>query len=77
VIATGNRTQPKADVVENMRPAAFVDDYLPYFRGIPDSVHKALVLRAPNGSPNTGPELASVGSIHQNLAEFSRAWLSR
>ena len=38
---------------------------------------EALVLRAPNGSPNTGPELASVGSIHQNLAEFSRAWLSR
>ena len=80
VIATGNREterSPKADVVENLRPAAFVDDYLPYFRGIPDSVHKALVLRAPNGSPNTGPELASVGSIHQNLAEFSRAWLSR
>lgn len=80
VIATGNREterSPKADVVEELRPAAFVDDYLPYFRGIPDTVHKALVLRAPNGSPNTGPELALAKSTHQDLADFTRHWLER
>lgn len=80
VIATGNRESersPKADAIEALRPAAFVDDYLPYFRGIPDTVHKALVLRAPNGSPNTGPELDQVKSVHQDLVHFSRSWLSR
>jgi phosphoglycolate phosphatase-like HAD superfamily hydrolase len=80
VIATGNNDierSPKADAVEDLRPEAFVDDYLPYFRGVPDSVHRALVLRAPNGSPNAGPELELIESTHQDLAAFTRSWLSR
>lgn len=80
VIATGNAEgarSPKADAIESLRPVAFVDDYLPYFRGLATGVHTALVLRAPNGSPNTGPELASVHSVHQDLADFSRHWLAR
>ena len=78
VIATGNAEgsrSPKADAIENLRPVAFVDDYLPYFRGLSTEVHKALILRAPNGSPNVGPDLATVSSIHQDLAEFTNAWL--
>lgn len=78
VIATGNTTgerSPKADAIEALRPAAFVDDYLPYLRGVPQDVHTALVLRAPNGSPNTGDELRLARTIHQDLAEFAAHWL--
>jgi hypothetical protein len=79
VIATGNEAgprSPKADAIEQLQPVAFVDDYLPYMRGVPAHVHTALVLRAPNGSPNAGPDLALVKSVHQDLAQFVRDWLA-
>lgn len=78
VIATGSgegARSPKADAIEALRPVAFVDDYLPYLRGIPTQVHTALVLRAPNGSPNTGDELRLARSTHQDLAAFAEHWL--
>jgi phosphoglycolate phosphatase-like HAD superfamily hydrolase len=80
VFATGNAVgerSPKADAIAALAPEAFVDDYLPYFRGVPEVVHTALVLRAPNGSPNSGPELALARSIHQDLPGFADYWLSR
>lgn len=79
VIATGNAAStrsPKADAIQALSPVAFVDDYLPYMRGVPDHVHRALVLRAPNGSPNEGEELKLAKSIHQNLAAFADHWLA-
>ncbi len=80
VIATGHREtvrSPKADAVEALAAEAFVDDYLPYFRGVASSIHTALVLRAPNGSPNEGAEMALASSVHQDLADFARSWLAR
>lgn len=80
VIATGNAAgerSPKADAIAELAPEAFVDDYLPYLRGVPPEVHTALLLRAPNGSPNTGAEMALARSVHQDLAEFAEFWLSR
>ena len=80
VIATGHAEgdrSPKAEAIELVMPVAFVDDYLPYFRGMPSHVHTALILRAPNGSPNKGPEMEAVYSIHADLAEFAEAWLTR
>jgi phosphoglycolate phosphatase-like HAD superfamily hydrolase len=80
VVATGNAAgerSPKADAIAALAPEAFVDDYLPYFRGVPEAVHTALILRAPNGSPNEGPELALARSIHQDLPGFADYWLSR
>jgi phosphoglycolate phosphatase-like HAD superfamily hydrolase len=80
VIATGNAEgvrSPKADAIERLAPAAFVDDYLPYLRGLPRHLHTALVLRAPNGSPNVGPDLALVRSVHDDLAGFAAHWLAR
>ena len=79
VVATGNASgerSPKAETIDTLRPVAFVDDYLPYLRGIRDDVHTALVLRAPNGSPNTGADLNLARSVHQNLAGFASAWLA-
>ena len=78
VIATGNESSersPKADAINMLRPVAFVDDYLPYLRGIGDDVHTALVLRAPNGSPNVGEELRLAKSTHDDLAAFATWWL--
>ena len=80
VIATGNdavERSPKADAITELRPVAFVDDYLPYMRGVPREVHTALVLRAPNGSPNVGDEMVLAKSVHQDLAGFTEHWLKR
>lgn len=79
VIATGNAAggrSPKADAIAALAPRAFVDDYLPYFRGVPASVHRALILRALTDTPNTGAELAATHSVHVDLAAFATAWLS-
>ena len=80
VIATGNAAgerSPKADAIEMLAPIAFVDDYAPYMRGVPAQVHTALVLRAPNGSPNVGADLSLAKSIHDDLADFTAHWLAR
>jgi phosphoglycolate phosphatase-like HAD superfamily hydrolase len=79
VVATGNASgerSPKAVAIDALKPLAFVDDYLPYLRGIPREVHAALVLRAPNGSPNTGSELSLAHSVHDDLAGFASSWLA-
>lgn len=78
VVATGHvegARSPKADAIQALRPVAFVDDYIPYMRGVPTEVHTALVLRAPNGSPNVGEELKLARSVHQDLAAFAKHWL--
>jgi phosphoglycolate phosphatase-like HAD superfamily hydrolase len=79
VTATGSKDaaiSPKAKALQEIRPVAFVDDYLPYFRGLPDGIHAALILRLPNGSPNVGPELKLVHSRHRDLQAFVDWWLS-
>lgn len=78
VLATGHAEgprSPKANAIEALRPVAFVDDYIAYLRGVPAYVHTALVLRAPNGSPNVGDELALARTVHQDLADFADHWL--
>lgn len=67
----------KAQALAQLRPVAFVDDYAPYLRDIPAGIHAALILREPNGSPNTGEDLALAHSKHEDLAEFARWWLNR
>ncbi|HEX7643781.1 MAG TPA: HAD family hydrolase [Burkholderiaceae bacterium] len=79
VIATGNVVSgesPKAAAMRTLGAVAFVDDYLPFLFGMPDTVHTALVLREPNGSPNQGPELQRAKSTHANLLEFAEWWTS-
>lgn len=80
VIATGNAAgdrSPKADTIASLQPIAFVDDYVPYLRGVPSNVHTALVLRGPNGSPNVGDDLLLAKSVHPDLVGFVDHWLSR
>lgn len=66
---------PKAAILEELKPIAFVDDFAPYLRGVSDDIHKALLLRHPNGSPNTGDALKLATTTHKNLLEFSNWWL--
>jgi len=66
---------PKAAALEALKPIAFVDDYAPYLRGVDPQIHKALILREPNGSPNTGTALELSDSTHRDLADFANWWL--
>jgi len=68
---------PKAEVLRELRPVAFVDDFLPYFRDISTEIHTALVLGEPIGSPNAGEDMVLAQSQHADLAEFASWWLSR
>ncbi|OWW21148.1 HAD family hydrolase [Noviherbaspirillum denitrificans] len=80
VFATSNSTaavSPKAEALRNIKPVAFVDDFLPYLRGIPAEIHAALVLREPNGSPNIGDDLVLAHSQHRDLRAFANWWLAR
>lgn len=78
VISTGSevgRISPKAAALAKLQAVAFVDDYLPYHRGIMPPVHRALILRESNGSPNIGAELGCIDSQHANLKAFADWWL--
>jgi phosphoglycolate phosphatase-like HAD superfamily hydrolase len=80
VFATGHQEgqeSPKAAVIHQLQPVAFVDDYLPYMDGIRPDIHTALILRGPNGSPNVGPALNLVGSTHADLSAFTDWWLAK
>ncbi len=67
----------KAEALEQLQPVVFVDDFAPYLRGVPESIHRALVMREPNGSPNVGEDLKIAHSTHADLAGFAKWWLER
>ena len=78
VIATDSavsQISPKAAALSELNPIAFVDDYLPYLKGIPRHIHSALILREPNGSPNIAEDEVATYSQHNNLEAFVQWWL--
>ena len=78
VVATGNAPgllSPKVDAITALAPIAFVDDYLPYLFGVDRSIHCALIMRGPIGTPNAGPRLALAHSQHADLSAFAAWWL--
>lgn len=66
---------PKANILQSLKPVAFVDDYLPYFVGVDSAIHRALILRGKTGSPNAGELLVHTDSTHADLASFATTWL--
>lgn len=79
VITTDSSNQadsPKAEIINGLELVAFVDDYSPYLRGVNGSVHKALILRDPDGSPNVGDNLQLADSLHMDILDFARWWVS-
>lgn len=78
VIATSGTTgamSPKAAALSLLNPLVFVDDFLPYHRGVSPTIHRALITRETNGTPNLGTELDNIDSRHQDLLMFSNWWL--
>jgi hypothetical protein len=67
---------PKAEVLNRLELVAFVDDFAPYFLGVNGSVHKALILRDPDGSPNQTVNIGLADSVHGNLLDFCHWWVS-
>jgi phosphoglycolate phosphatase-like HAD superfamily hydrolase len=76
-LASNQTASPKAKALSDLRPAAFVDDYLPYLKGVPETIHRALVMRQPNGSPNSGEDMVLADSTHADLRDFADWWLRR
>lgn len=68
---------PKAQTLHQLRPLAFVDDYLPYLIGINSTIHRALVMRAVNRSPNQGEAMRFADSQHSDLLAFAKWWTQR
>lgn len=77
-IATGNMQKdgisPKAEVLKKLMPAAFVDDFSPFFIGVDGNIHKALIEPGKEDSPNTGDNLKHANSSHHNLLDFAKYW---
>lgn len=72
---TDGSVSPKAAVINSLKPIAFVDDFLPYMLGVNANIHRALITRDPEGSPNTGELLKNVNSQHKHLEDFAMYWL--
>lgn len=68
---------PKAAIVNGLNASAFVEDYSPYLRGVSSAVHKALIERNSDGSPNVGDDLELADSRHLNLLVFAHWWIAR
>jgi phosphoglycolate phosphatase-like HAD superfamily hydrolase len=68
---------PKAEIINLIKPIAFVDDYLPYMSGVHVDTHRALITRESEMSPNEGPFLEGISSVHTNLEDFAKFWLER
>lgn len=83
VIATGDSSgekrlkSPKADILNELKPVAFVDDFAHYFVGVDSSIHRALVMREPDGSPNFGEVMQHSDTTHSNLLDFAKWWVGK
>lgn len=80
VIATGgaipDQPNPKAEVINRIRPAIFVDDYPPYLEGIHTDVHKVLIYPPQRGG-NADQQIGLFESRHPTLGLFAQEWLIR
>lgn len=76
--ATQAHGNPKAKVLNSLKPICFVDDYLAYHEGVSDATMKVLIDRNPVGSPNHDLEIKNrvkVDMTCKNLVEFSNWFL--
>lgn len=63
---------PKVRALGELKPTAFVDDYLGYLQGLPPGIWRALVEGRPEHSPNRDPALQAPHSRHVDLQDFAR-----
>lgn len=80
VIATGgairDQPNPKAEVINRIRPVVFVDDYPPFLEGIHTEVHKVLIYPPQRGG-NADEQIGLFESTHPTLSAFTQEWLVR
>ncbi len=78
VIATGGPTpgqpNPKANVINQIKPAVFVDDYPPYLEGIHMDVHKVLIHPLSRDSPMLD-QMGLFEATSPSLRCFVNGWL--
>lgn len=72
-----NTVSPKAEIINSLKPVVFVDDFLPYTSGVHVDIHRALITREHEMSPNEGPLLDGISSVHTNLENFAKFWLEK
>lgn len=80
VYATGDDhdgRNPKQELINELKPAAFVDDYLHYMQGIDPAVHTALIEAGKNKSPNWDSKYQPPKGIYKNLLAFADWWVDR
>lgn len=70
-VPTASGASPKAALLNDLQPACFVDDYAPYLLGVDERVHRVLIMRDPEGSPNTGPLLELADACFPDLRAFA------
>lgn len=76
-LPTASDASPKAALLNDLQPACFVDDYVPYLVGVDDRIHRVLITRDPDGSPNTGPLLALADACFPDLWAFASDLVQR
>jgi len=79
VHATGHpddHSNPKKPLIDQLRPAAFVDDFLPYLQGIAAPTFTALIEPGRNKSPNADPMLKPAMGTYPDLLAFASAWVA-
>lgn len=65
---------PKAKIINQLNPIAFVDDFEPYFSSVDDGIHKALIERGFYSS-SVNKKSVTTHSSHKNLKDFVDYWL--
>lgn len=68
---------PKAALLNQLKPAAFVDDLLPYLSGVAAPTWRALIEGRPDNSPNRLAGLPAPDSRHCDLRQFAVWWTTR
>ena len=77
VHATGDKhdgTNPKAQILNALQPAVFVDDITAYFAGLADGIHRAFINYQWIDCLSRGKEIR-YHSEHSNLKAFADFWI--
>lgn len=76
-VGTWPEGNPKASVLNELQPVAFVDDAMPYLQGLPLHTWSALVHHQVDHNPNfTQDWLRKPDSVHTSLLDFAKHWVS-
>jgi hypothetical protein len=67
----------KMEAVNQLRPVAFVDDYIGYLQGLHPDIWRALIMGRPEGSPNSDPYFVPASANYKSLLEFAQQWVTR